>query len=298
MRPLGGQQVGALQLGLDQPLGPAAHVRSEKAEHPLDCRADLVFEQAVVAGALERREDGAAQERHEDEVVEVTRLQRGVLPVVGKREKLSRVSTEVGLGATHPAQDGSDDDGRRRASAFGAERGEAVDVAGGIAVMLAARGTELEAPGHEPGTPAAWLARAVRANRQEFRAAPPIGGLQPRLAGFGLLQPGIGVVLVAALEIELTIDRLRHQEAPATAGPVGIVVLVQRHVVDLALLEARGAIGVAQHDRVMLLPAVAAEVGRKEPVLGMIGIEDLPIEGEGATGQHRRWWHTVGLHPR
>ena len=211
-----------------------------------------------------------------------TRLQRGVLPVVGKREKLSRVSTEVGLGATHPAQDGSDDDGRRRAPAFRAERGEAVDVAGGIAVMLAARGTELEAPGQEPGTPATWIARAVRMHRQQFRAAPPIGGFQPRLAGSGLLQPGVGVILVAAREVELTVDRLRHEKAPATAGPVGIIVLVQRHVVDLALLKARGAIGVAQCDRVMLLPAVAAEVGSKESVLGMIGVENLSVEGEGA----------------
>ena len=104
-----------------------------------------------------------------------------------------------------------------------------------------------------------------------------------RLAGFGLLQPGIGVVIITALEIEPAVDRLRHEEAPATAGPVGIVVLVQRHIVDLALLEAWDAIGVAQHDRVMLLPAVAAEVGCKEAFLRLIGIEDLPIEGEGAT---------------
>ena len=32
----------------------------------------------------------------------------------------------------------------------------------------------------------------------------------------------------------------------------------------------------------MLLPAVAAEVGSKEPVLGMIGVENLSVEGEGA----------------
>jgi hypothetical protein len=32
----------------------------------------------------------------------------------------------------------------------------------------------------------------------------------------------------------------------------------------------------------MLLPAVTTEVGSKEPFLRMIGIEDLPIECEGA----------------
>ena len=63
--------------------------------------------------------------------------------------------------------------------------------------MLAARG-QLKRPGMNQH--AGRLDRTSRpTNRQEF-AAPPIGGLQPRLARFGLLQPGIGVVLIAALE--------------------------------------------------------------------------------------------------
>jgi hypothetical protein len=51
-----------------------------------------------------RGEDCSAQKRYEKEIVEVSRLERGVLAIVGEAEELALVGRNRAGRAIHPAQ--------------------------------------------------------------------------------------------------------------------------------------------------------------------------------------------------
>ena len=117
-RALGLLQVEAAQRGLEQPFGADLRVRSVEAERALLGNAQLVAAEPLRAGILQCAEKARADEAHEEEVVEMAGLERGVLTVVSEAEKLSRVAVHPRLGAVHPAQRAADEYGGRRAAAF------------------------------------------------------------------------------------------------------------------------------------------------------------------------------------
>jgi hypothetical protein len=60
----------------------------------------------VLAGASQGGENCRAQPRHENEVVEMAGLQCGVLPVIGKAEKLAAIRLDRRSARTiHPSND-------------------------------------------------------------------------------------------------------------------------------------------------------------------------------------------------
>src|ERR1700722_2263460 len=83
--------------------------------------------QAFVAGATLRAQNGAAKQGYENEVVEVTRLERSVLAVVREAQEFSGPLFE-GPVVFHPCQDGRYDQRCRRAAAFSRQTGKLVDV--------------------------------------------------------------------------------------------------------------------------------------------------------------------------
>ena len=149
-RALGLLQVEAAQSGFEQPLGADLRVRPIKAKHLLLGNPQLVATEPLRACTLQRTEEARADEAHEQEVIEITRLKRGVLTVVGEAENLSRVAVQPRLGAVHPAQRASDEYGGRRATALRRERGETRAITRRTALSAPAAEAEAELPGQEP----------------------------------------------------------------------------------------------------------------------------------------------------
>ena len=283
-RALGLLQVEAAQRGLDQPFGADPRVRSVEAERALLGEAQRVAAEAVRAGIVQRAEKPRADEAHEEEVVEVAGLERGVLAVVGEAEELSRVAVQPRPGAVHPAQYAADEHGGRRAAALRRERGEAGAVARRPALRVAAAQAEAEPAGQEPHRRPRSDA-AVGRDLEAPGARVAVVGLEPRAAGGGQLDPGLRIVVVAVGERETGIvGRVRRQEAELPLGmrpvrvPVGLVPPGRRRVVDVAREEGGAPVLVHQPHRVVLVAALAAEVQGVQALVRVAGKEPLAVD--------------------
>lgn len=120
-RPLCLLKVEATQRGLEQPLGADLRIRPVEAERPLLGDAKLLASEPIRGCVLKRAEEARTDEAHEEEVVEMAGLERGVLTVVGEAEELPRVEIQARLGAVHPAQRARHEHRGRRAATL---RGE------------------------------------------------------------------------------------------------------------------------------------------------------------------------------
>ena len=283
-RALGLLQVEAAQRGFDQPFGADPRVRSVEAERALLGEAQRVAAEAVRAGIVQRAEKPRADEAHEEEVVEVAGLERGVLAVVGEAEELSRVAVQPRPGAVHPAQDAADEYGGRRAAALRRERGEARAVARRPALGVAAAEAEAEPAGQEPhrrprsGAP-------VGRDLEAPGAGVAVVGLEARVAGGGQLDPGLRIVLVAVGERETGIvGRVRRQEAELPLGmrlvrvPVGLVPPGGQRVVDVAREEDGAPFPLHQPHRVVLVAALATEVQGVQALVRVAGKKPLAVD--------------------
>ena len=214
-------------------------------------------------------------------------LQRGVLTVVGEAEELPRVGAQARLGAVHPAQRAGNQYRGRRAATFGRERGETRAIAGRAALSVPAAETESELarqePRRRPGTDS-----PVGRDDETASTLLSVVRLQPQVAAGVELDPRLRVVLVAIVEGEFGIvDRMRCQEAEdLLLGPRLLSISLRlflprrRRVVDVPR-EKDGCPVVAprQPDRVILVPAFAAEVHGVETLVRMARQELLAIDG-------------------
>ncbi len=106
-------------------IGGVLHQRQrQRIEGPLRERFVREPFRRAENGPIER----AAQHPNLDEVVEMARLQRGILPVVGEAQEFARPRRECRVLA-EMLDRGEAEDGRGGAAAFGAERGELGKVA-------------------------------------------------------------------------------------------------------------------------------------------------------------------------
>lgn len=118
--------------------------------------------------------------------IEMTRLQRGVLPVVGEAEDLLRPRRQSVHIAEQIAQRGQGEHCRGRASAFGAEAGQLGEVAShrGVVVDVAVE-AEPEGPGDDPAGQSAIALRAEGIGLEGQRRLTAVVWLQ---AGFAPLE--------------------------------------------------------------------------------------------------------------
>ena len=283
-RALGLLQVEAAQRGLEQPFGADLRIRPVEAEQTLLGNAQLVATEAVRAGIVQCAEKARADEAHEEEVVEVAGLERGVLAVVGEAEELSRVAVQSRPAAVHPAQNAADEYGGRRAAALRRERGEAGAVACRAALRVAAAEAEAEPAGQEPHRRPRTGAPVGR-DLEAPGARIAVVGLDPRVAGGGQLDPGLRIVLVAVGEPEVGIvGRVRRQEAELPLGMCPVRVLVGLvppggwRVVDVAREEDGAPFLLHQPHRVVLVAALTAEVHGVQALVGVAGEKLLAID--------------------
>ena len=96
-------EVEALQRRFRQPFGADLRVRSVEAQGALLGEAEGVAAQASRAGIPQCAEKTGTDQAHEEEVVEMTRLQSGVLAVVGEAQEFPREEIHLRVGAVHPA---------------------------------------------------------------------------------------------------------------------------------------------------------------------------------------------------
>ena len=243
-----------------------------------------------MAGLAEGRIDRGAQQRDEDDVVEMSGLERRVLAVVREAENLAvEFVGDARARVMHPFEDRGDEHGRRGAAALRRQRGEPVDVRALGKGQFAACGAEPEFLRLEPAFDAAG--RRDLARRQDpdaFVLQLAVRRNETDVAVLGALGPRLGVVGVVAVELD-RLGRNRHEEAEPAI--VVALVVVEREILDGPGLEApRTAVG-AVPDRQVFLPAVVAEMQGVEPLVSVaFGKEDLGVEHDlpDAVGLDRR----------
>ena len=125
-------------------------------------------------------------------------------------------------------------------------------------------GQNLKRPGINQARRPPGASRTIRQNSDEFGFGLTIGRLQPKFARTPFFEPRVRIILIPSLKEEFAIDRLRHEKAPAASGSVGIVILVDRHVVDLSLFKARRPHFFERANGVMLLAAPSAKMRGKK----------------------------------
>ena len=278
-------QVEAAQRGLEQPFGADLRIRPIEAERVLRGGAQRIAPKPRRSRILQRAEEARADEAHEEEVVEVAGLERGVLAVVGEAEELSRVAVQPRPGgAVHPAQYAADEYGGRRAAALRRERGEAGAVARRPALRVAATEAEAEPAGQEPQRRPRTDAPVGR-DHEAPGARVAVVGLDPRVAGGGQLDPGLRIVLVAAGEAEVGIvGRARRQEAELPFGMrsgrvlAGLVPPSGWRVVDVAREEDGTPFLLHQPHRVILVAALTTEVHGVQALVRVAGEKLLAID--------------------
>ena len=265
-RALGFLQVEPAQRGFEQPFGSELRVRPVEAEGPLRPRAQLLATEPARTCILQRAEKARADQAHEEEVVEMARLERGVLTVVGEAEELPRVVAQARLGTVHPAQRAGHQYRRRRAAALGGERGETCAIAGRTAMSFPAAETESELaaqePRRRPGTDS-----PVGRHREASSTRVAIVRLQPQVAAGVELDPRLRD-LARSSKVTRIVDRMRCQEAEdLLLGPrllsnlLGLFLPGRRRVVDVPREEDEcPVVPPRQPHRVILVPALATEV--------------------------------------
>ena len=283
-RALGLLQVEAAQRGLEQPFGADLRIRPIEAERVLRGGAQRIAPKPRRSRILQCAEEARADEAHEEEVVEMAGLERGVLAVVGEAEELARVAVQSRPGAVHPAQNAADEYGGRRAAALRRERGEAGAVARRPALRVAATEAEAEPAGQEPQRRPRTDAPVGR-DLEASGARVAVVGLDPRVAGGGQLDPGLRIVLVAVGEPEVGIvGRVRRQETELPLGMCPVRVLVgfvrpgRWRVVDVAREEDGTPFLLHQPHRVVLVATLATEVHGVQALVRVAGEKLLAID--------------------
>ena len=281
-RALGLLQVEAAQRGLEQPLGADLRVRPVEAQGALGSNTQLVAAESLRACIPQRTEEARTDKAHEEEVVEVAGLERGVLAIVGETQELSRVGTQPRHGPVHPAQHAGDEDGGRRAPALCRQRGETRAIARSTAPGGPAAKAESEPAGQEPCVRPRTDAPVGR-DREAPGAGVAVVCLEARLAAGAEIQPRLRVVFVAVGEREIgTVGRVGCQKAEELLlVPVrfGIVPRGGWRVVDVTRQERHGPVLPHQAHRVVLVPAFATEVHGVEALVRVLGQELLAIDG-------------------
>ena len=150
--------------------GEVLHLQPQRAG---DRGGDVFVGQAGVAGGGERPVQRAAQLGHLDEVVEVPRLQAGVLPVVDEGQQLAGLRIQLArVDAAQAAHDRRGQQADRAGAALGVEGGELAEVvAADLFVGDAAAHAERERSRHEPRLQALTgvVEAAVRAQEDSVR---------------------------------------------------------------------------------------------------------------------------------
>src|SRR2546421_409308 len=119
----------------------------------------------------------------------------------------------------------------------------------------------------------AWRAASCRlsVNASSFRV---ISGISES-GSFSQRRMAAMMIVIPALEGEFAICGFRHEKAPTLGDAVRVFVLIDRDIVDFALLKSTGADLVHQSDGVVFLSASTAEMRRIKTFLGMRGIKNL-----------------------
>ena len=266
---------GPFGLGIQHPFLSATLIGRGKAEGLLHAAPEILLGKALRPFLSNRGECCGAQQRHEQEIVEMARLQRGVLAIVGEAEELALVGRNRAAGAIHPAQRARHQQGRRRAPPFGRQARELVDLARLARRLILAGRAEAELAGQEP-RPTSGCPDCSAGIDRDFprRRTAPVAA-EPNAAARAGLEPVLGIILQGAGErIIGVVLRLRHQIARLLA----VLGIVERRFVDGARKHAGNPAIFDQNDRVMFLPAVPAEEGGVKPRVGILRVEALAVE--------------------
>ena len=194
---LGVDEVGAFQVRVDQPLdAQGLRTGAVKAERLEDGQAKPVGGKPFAAGCADGTEKRGTEQADKQEVVEVARLQRSVLPVVAEAEQLAPGQRHgTGLLRMHPAQHRMRQQGGRRRAPFCGQRSQPVVVLALGRVGCLARQAEPELAGCEPGDGTrADFARGVDGDL--LGAVLARVRLHAQVAVLVFFEPGVGVILI------------------------------------------------------------------------------------------------------
>ena len=277
----------ALEAGVLEVFGEDGRIVRVEAELAVDGGGDVGGGDAGrVRRVLEGEEQAGPEKGEEDELVEVARLEGGVLAVVGESEELADVGLAgAGLFVEEDGEGGERDDGRGGGAAFAGEADEADEVLALSGVDGAAFRAEAVLAGEEP-------VRGAGARLGGKRAGGVDGDGDGDASGGGLLHlPGFALVVEPVGRYEIFRKRVSHDgRADLRKG------LDRDEIAELALgfrvfVAHRDVLDVPGRDEHPLLPhgdvfrsAGAAEVGReeKDALLGLVGGEALGVELDGA----------------
>src|SRR5262249_48000309 len=141
----------ALGFGIEHPLLTPIAIDGRETHRRLNAPAEFIIAQPLRAGLANGRENGAAQERDKEEIVEMAGLQGGVLTIVGEAQELAAARRQRAGVRIHPPHRARYEERRGRAAALGRERRELVDFARLAGRLVLARGAEAEFSGKKPG---------------------------------------------------------------------------------------------------------------------------------------------------
>jgi hypothetical protein len=127
-RPFGVDEGRSFKLRVRKPLGETVGAVLIETQSALQRTSENVVLDPVRTRFPQCRNHGGAQERHENEVVEMARLQSRILAVVCEPEDLALDCLDGGPLAMHPLEDRRHQDGGRGAPAFGAQAGQPIHV--------------------------------------------------------------------------------------------------------------------------------------------------------------------------
>ncbi|MFO0651310.1 MAG: hypothetical protein U0326_34110 [Polyangiales bacterium] len=243
----------------------------ERVEHPLH---EGVMTKPFSPRAANSAEDGRAQKRDLDEVVEVPRLEGGVLAVVGEAQHLASTRLERRV-ATKLPHGGERQHGGRGTSPFGPQRRELAEVRALVCVVLNAAA---EAEQKRRGDPV----------RTDPGADDTVRRDPERLGSASALRRAHGRHSVPQLDPALG-EPCEH--IGVLGGPGGLVIEVQKsHLTNVSIIvplaevardEERLALLTHTPNDVVVLTALATErEGEEHPGALRPRNELLPLEGE------------------
>jgi hypothetical protein len=207
-------------------------------------------------------------------IVEVSRLERGVLPIVGEAEELTLLGRNGARAVIHPAQRARHQQGRSGAPPLCRQARELVDLASLTWRLIFASRAEVELarqkPRSAPGSPDC----SARIDRDfPWRKAASVAP-EPHDAPRASLEPVLGIIVQGRGEhiIGITL-RVGHQIARLFSS-----LCLEWSFVDGTRKDTSNPAVFDENDRMMLLSTVPAKEGRVQPSIGILRVKTLTVE--------------------
>ena len=261
------------RLGIQHPMDTCVLVTRSKPERLYNSQTEFVLGHAIVAGVQYGSQDRATQETDEQKVIEVTRLESGILPVVREAKELALFWGNAAVASVHPFQGGRNEKRRGRAAAFtGKPREFGAFPHAGMRLTKAAR-AETKLAWYEPKALPRCIVAPIRSHRDHLGHSALSVRPEP-LDAIALLAPILGIAFDFTCEEIVGIAVARGGQI---AGGISFLI-VERRIIDVSW-QKQNAFGILSlRDNVDLMSAIPAETGWIEAVARCTGVFELTFE--------------------